>query len=251
MNFSLFILRIKKILAICSNFRYLMAFIKTGVAPSIEHSKLFEDYKFNNLIDVGGNIGQFSLFASQKNIKKILIFEPIVECAVKIKKIFKKNKNVKILKYALGQKKEIKKMFITNKIDSSSFFKPSDLLKQKLKIFTDQTKKIKIYRADKILNKVLKTDKILLKIDTQGYELEVLKGFGKKISFIDGIYCECSFVKMYEGQPIYKDIINYLNTKNFYLAKTYNKSFFSKKKLLQADFLFLKNSLSLNIKKST
>lgn len=239
MNFSLFILRIKKILAICSNFRYLIAFIKTGVAPSIEHSKLFEDYKFNNLIDVGGNIGQFSLFASQNNIKKILIFEPIAECSFKIKKIFKDNKNIKIFSFALGNKNESKKIYLTNKIDSSSFFRPSLLLKKKLNIYSNHTKTVNIYRADKILSREFNSDKILLKIDTQGYELEILKGFGKKIYLIYGIYCECSFIKIYEGQPLYKDILKYLNSKNFYLAKIYNKNYLDNKKLFQADFLFL------------
>jgi FkbM family methyltransferase len=248
MNTELFFLRLKKIFVVFTNIKYFNSFLKVGVTPSIEHQNLFKDYKFNKLIDVGGNIGQFSLFASQKNINKILIFEPIISCTKKIRKIFKNDKNIKIFNYALGNKKTIKKIYITNKIDSSSFFKPSSLLQKELKIHSNHTEKVKIFRADEILNKELKTDRILLKIDTQGYELEVLKGFGKKISSIYAIYCECSYIKMYQCQPVFKDIEQYLNNKNFYLEKIYNKSFLGNKKLFQADFLFLNKNLSTKIK---
>lgn len=241
MNIPIFVLRFKKLLAIFTNINYFIAFTKTGVAPSIEHRQLLIDYKFDSLIDVGANVGQFSLFADNNNIKQIIVFEPISECQKKIKKIFQNNKNVKIFKYALGSKNETKLMHLTNKLDSSSFYKPTNYLNKKLNIYSNHSRKIKILRADKILNKTYNLKNLLLKIDTQGFELEILKGFGNKISIVSAIYCECSYIKMYEGQPIYKDIIKYLKKKNFYLAKKYNQSFIEKK-LFQADFLFLRKS---------
>ena len=45
----------------------------------------------------------------------------------------------------------------------------------------------------------------MLKIDTQGYELEVLKGAARTLDRIDYILVETSFVPLYEGQANFRD----------------------------------------------
>jgi FkbM family methyltransferase len=56
-----------------------------------------------------------------------------------------------------------------------------------------------------------------LKIDTQGYEWEVLEGAQMTIPRLRGVLCELSLVPLYEGQHLWLDVIRRLETDGFTL----------------------------------
>lgn len=54
----------------------------------------------------------------------------------------------------------------------------------------------------------------VLKIDTQGYELEVLRGGGKTLKLFDIIIIECSFVNEYlNSKPTFVEVVQLLKKK--------------------------------------
>jgi hypothetical protein len=55
----------------------------------------------------------------------------------------------------------------------------------------------------------------LLKIDTQGYEMEVLKGSKNILNIVSYLLVEVSLVELYQGQKLLKDILDFLSKKNF------------------------------------
>lgn len=57
----------------------------------------------------------------------------------------------------------------------------------------------------------------LPKIDTQGYEWEVLSGAQMTLPHVQGIYCELSLVEMYKGQLLWMDMVNRLSERGFAL----------------------------------
>jgi FkbM family methyltransferase len=56
-----------------------------------------------------------------------------------------------------------------------------------------------------------------LKIDTQGFEWEVLEGARKTIPRITGILCEMSLTPLYAGQHLWKDILAWVEGEGFTL----------------------------------
>jgi FkbM family methyltransferase len=56
-----------------------------------------------------------------------------------------------------------------------------------------------------------------LKIDTQGYEWEVLEGARTTMSRLRGVLCELSLVPLYEGQHLWLDVVRRLETEGFTL----------------------------------
>ena len=77
----------------------------------------------------------------------------------------------------------------------------------------------------------------LLKIDVQGFELDVLKGLALKIKCFKYIYVELSHVELYREQALYNEVSNFLVDSGFICQEVVNKSYFNSK-LVQADYLY-------------
>jgi hypothetical protein len=78
----------------------------------------------------------------------------------------------------------------------------------------------------------------LLKIDVQGFELEVLKSAETLLPGFRWIYAECSAVALYEGQALADEVIQWLKMRQFDLVGRFNPSRGRDGALLQADLLF-------------
>lgn len=81
----------------------------------------------------------------------------------------------------------------------------------------------------------------LLKLDVQGFEMEVLKGGAKTIkNHINYIIVEANFVKLYENQPTFTELNRYLNELGFELKTMLDFNFGKDKSYIEADFLYHK-----------
>jgi len=56
-----------------------------------------------------------------------------------------------------------------------------------------------------------------LKLDTQGSELEILLGADKILSNTSMVEIEVEFLEIYEGQPLFPDVLKFMNEKGFEL----------------------------------
>ena len=239
-HLNLTILRFKKILNIflSLNYKIYFAYFRYFMSSSYEHYNVIKNtINVKSFIDVGANKGQFSLLVNSLFPKKnILAFEPIRSEYLIYKKIFNNNRNIRCFNVGLGNKTETKKLYLTKSKDSSSFFKPSKIqnnLFRNTNVFS--TEIVNIKKLSSFLHRLKKP--IFLKIDVQGYELKVLKG--ADLNQIQYIYLEGSYVRLYENQPLIKDIVKYLSNRNFELIGEYNLIKKNNKKI-QADFLFIK-----------
>jgi hypothetical protein len=55
----------------------------------------------------------------------------------------------------------------------------------------------------------------MLKIDTQGYEMAVLRGAEKMLPRLAGVQLELSLAPLYEGQTLYLELIDWLRARGF------------------------------------
>ncbi len=101
----------------------------------------------------------------------------------------------------------------------------------------------------KKLSSVLKDydhGKMHVKIDTQGYELEVLKSIqDRDYDLITAFEVECNLVEVYKNAPILEEIIKHLRIRSFDIYRIENgfgMPNFGQQ--LQVDVLFIKKSLS-------
>lgn len=238
---KLTILRFKKLLVIFKNWHLLQVFIKYKVLAAVEHKNILSK-EIKTLIDIGANRGQFSLAAiSKKPNINIFAFEPLQRPAIIYKEIFRNNNKVKIYDYAIGDEEKTMNMNLSSKDDSSSLLK---IAKLQTENFPGTEKvgeeKIKVAPLDRFLDTTKLLSPVLLKLDVQGFELQALKGTKSLFKDIDYIYCECSFIQLYENQALASDVINFLYNNNFNLTGAFNMQFDTVSNCIQADFLFEK-----------
>ena len=212
-----------------------------GIAANIELENLIKNLKFNTVLDVGSNKGQFILLLEGLFDKKKLIysFEPIKEVLNKQKKFFFNRKKIFFYNIGLGSKKsKNKNFFITNRKDSSSFLKVNSNLYKNNDFKIVSKKKVNLSTIDNEMNGKKIQMPILMKIDVQGYEMEVLKGSNKFLKKIKYIIIEVSNKEIYLTQSISQDLINFMKKNKFKIIKESSSNYLYKTNAYQKDILF-------------
>ena len=88
------------------------------------------------------------------------------------------------------------------------------------------------------------SDKVMIKIDTQGFEKNVIDGALESLKRIMIIQIEMSIVPMYENEMLFIEMIQYLEKKNFQLYSLENGHFNRNTgQLLQVDGIFVNKTL--------
>ncbi len=205
----------------------------------------FNEKKIDYILDVGANEGQFVKelrFYGYRD--KVLSFEPLLDANKKLIEISKNDNDWEIFRpLALGNKNTKNILNISKNSVSSSLLNMNEehidnapgsrFISQQS---TEETKLDDIFNELKIENKNL-----FLKIDTQGYEFQVLEGAQKNLHLFKGILVEVSLTELYEGQKPWLEIINFIQNHGFKLWSV-DRGFSNKKngKTLQMDLCFFK-----------
>ncbi len=140
--------------------------------------KICKEYP-NLCVDVGANIGSFSKYILKNSNSKIVAFEPHLISFKKLSKLKKKYPDrIKVFNFGLSNQNKILNLYYDKENSLWANFNPEvneiDYLKN-----NKMKQKCKVRKLDEIFskNKNLFKGKInLLKIDTEGYEYEVLSG---------------------------------------------------------------------------
>lgn len=63
---------------------------------------------------------------------------------------------------------------------------------------------------DNIFTKAEVSKVNMIKLDVQGYELEILKGFTKYLPSVDVVVTEVSLLDIHKGVPLFRDVVNFM-----------------------------------------
>lgn len=162
------------------------------------------------VLDIGSSNQRFSDALSKIENKYIIGFEPDDRSNCE-----QENSVLnKVYNLALSEFDEERDFYFTRKPECSSFFIPN---KKYLDLFPNKERwdivgkaRIHCKAMDSLYNEGLNNIDFI-KIDTQGSELEILRGGRKVLNNVLGVEVEAEFIEMYEGQPLFGDVCGFLN----------------------------------------
>lgn len=201
----------------------------------------------NLLLDIGANIGQFAEVTRQEGYKgKIVSIEPLSTAHHVLIKKAQKDSNWNVLeRTAIGAMDGIIEINISENSVSSSILPILDAHTkvEKTSKYTS-SEKVQLKKLDSIANSFIdKNSKLFIKIDTQGYEWDVLLGAEKTLRISRGVLLELSLVNLYQGQVLYDQILDFMKKNNFSLwAVLPNFTNQLNGQMLQIDAIFVRNN---------
>jgi FkbM family methyltransferase len=207
--------------------------------------QLLNYHKINKILDVGANKGQYVETMRDLGYKgKIVSYEPLTSAFQSLERNSKNDKLWQIHNIGIGSQNEKVKINISKNSFSSSIL---NILDSHVNAYPDSAyidkEEITIKTLDSIFQDFYEpNDRILLKIDTQGYEKQVLLGAEESLKHILGVQLEMAITPLYQDESLYTDIIEHLQERGFSLHSVEPGSSDSKSgRMLQMEGIFYRD----------
>jgi len=167
------------------------------------------------VVDVGANVGQYAGALRRAGYAgDIVSFEANPAAARRLQLAAAGDRRWRIESMALGPEPGSTKLHVTVDSLSTSLLAPTADTQYAFMIEAPESVVVEVRTLDSFL---LTKDKAptLLKLDVQGYELEVLRGASKTLEEVAAVECELSLVPLYEGQALIEDVVGHLRAAGF------------------------------------
>ncbi|MHA5049672.1 FkbM family methyltransferase [Streptomyces sp. SD15] len=166
---------------------------------------LLEKYAVNCVFDVGANTGQYGRRLRKLGYTgRIVSFEPTAAAFAKLERAAAKDDDWWVFNIGLGRADSAESIHVGWNT-MNSLLPPSDYGKDRyLRFAKTDTEEIEIRRLDGMMDKALAgiaDPRPYLKMDTQGYDLEVFAGAGERVTEFVGMQSEVAALRLYEGSP--------------------------------------------------
>ena len=182
---------------------------------------MLSTHNVNLIFDVGANAGQFGVLLRKIGFDgKIISFEPLSDAREILLNISNNDPLWQIApQTAIGEENGKIEIQIARNSYSSSVL---DMLDTHVNAAPDSKyigkEKVALRTLDSIAPDYMDSDSItFIKIDTQGYETQVMNGAKKLMSQIVGLQVEISLVPLYKGQCLFDETLKKLKNDGFEL----------------------------------
>ncbi len=169
------------------------------------------DFRPKNIVDVGASNGSWSIKASSYfHGVEFFLFEPLAEHTHYLEALFKADPRFRYFLTALGAAPGESTMFVSQDCDGSSvlFWEGQDSSRRRV---------IPVTTLDAMIESGQVQPPDLVKIDVQGFELEVLKGAGAALKSAQVFIVEVNLYEFMQHCPRVHEVIAFLAARDFYL----------------------------------
>lgn len=183
-------------------------------------TRVFDIEERLTVVDVGANEGQtIARVLKEFPQSHVHAFEPAPETHERLAASVANDSRVSIYPFACGSKAGSADFHITGNHWCSSLLAPSELGRRYYGDWyaTRQVVKVPVVTLDNWANQQGINRVDLVKVDVQGFDLEVLKGATGLLGNVRAINCECQFAPEYEGCASFSQIDRFLAENNFSL----------------------------------
>jgi FkbM family methyltransferase len=199
-----------------------------------------------NICDIGANAGDWTHVLHQLNphLTHVVLFEPQTKYQKTLQSLSMPGVTKKIYQCALGDREDILNIkggsasaSLLDATDTQSLYFPDSV--------KNETERVEI----KVLDRIYERDNLpipdLIKLDVQGFELNVLKGAISILSQCKYLVIELSFQEFYQEQPSLWEILKFLQELDYTIVgKGFEwRSLKNPAQILQMDAIFMNAKL--------
>ena len=180
---------------------------------------LLANQRIDLVLDVGANAGQYGRALRESGYQgQILSFEPLSDAWAQCAASVANDPNWTLApRMALGARDGEVEIHIAKNSASSSLLPMREIHREAApeSAYVGR-EKVDLRRLDGVArDATTRASRVLLKIDTQGYEMEVLAGATGILDRIHGLQVEISLTPLYENSPSMIDVLRALEDRGF------------------------------------
>lgn len=232
-----------------SSYRFLVTGVFSGchlyeLLSLTRNRRWLSEMRIATVIDVGSNTGQFiSAIRHLFPDARIFGFEPVPATFAKLEQSYGLKPNIELFNVAAGAASGNAVMQVSAFSESSSLLPMAATHVQEFPwTGVEEQVDVPIRPLDEVLANDLQGP-VLLKIDVQGFELAALEGAKRTLPLTDIILIELSLVPLYEGEPSFADIHQFLVQHGFVYKGSWHQLCSPRDgRPLQQDAIFIKRS---------
>lgn len=188
--------------------------------------EVLRQLRIGTVLDVGANVGQYGRLLRDIGYRgNICSFEPIPEYYEQLKAEAAGDARWFVYPYALGEREEELDINVSSKSVFSSFLPVNEYGTQNFQRSSEvvRQERVRISTLDAFFEREPRAIEgaVFLKMDTQGYDLNVIKGGQGVISGIAGLQSELSIRPIYDGMPRYLEALATYEGLGFQLVGIY------------------------------
>jgi FkbM family methyltransferase len=183
--------------------------------------ELFRREKIDCVVDAGAHLGQFGRLVRACGYEgEIVSFEPVLAVfAALTKTCCSGDPRWQAHRIALGSHDGSGVVNVARSTDFSSVLEPNGYSLAEFRGFTavENRERVAMRRLDAVAAEYVPgaAGRIFLKVDTQGSELEVLRGAEETLRRVAAVQVELSMKPLYKGMPRYHEVAAHLDARGF------------------------------------
>jgi FkbM family methyltransferase len=208
--------------------------------------QLIAERSIDVVLDAGANEGLFGVRLRAGGYRgRIVSFEPLSAAFAKLEQAAAADPRWECRQVALGAHAGRAVLNVAGNWASSSLLPMKRRLrKAEPRVAYVGTEECEVATLDDLRAEILQQqERAYLKLDVQGFELEVLRGAAATLEQVDVLDVELSLARLYDRAPLSDEVVHYLEERRFSLVETEPSFVHPKtKKTLQVDGLFVRIS---------
>lgn len=203
-------------------------------------------YRPHTIFDVGAHTGWF--FHCWKDWcpdAEVHAFEPAIEAHEKSRALYGGDPKIHFVNAGVGSAPGKLALNMMGQSDVSNSFLPHvaktwDEIEYRTGAISSRT--VDVITLDDYVRAQHIESIYLIKIDVQGYELEVLRGATETLRKTDYVFVEAAIRPLYEGAPRFSHVFDFLDASGFHLTdmRAWHRG---NRALVESDMLFRRNEL--------
>lgn len=204
----------------------------------------------NCVLDVGANVGSFALDLRNNGYDgQIISFEPTSRSFGILHDRAAADAKWSVHNVALGQSERSATINVMRDTHYSSLLSPlrigvEDFAKNGNTV--DHAETVEVRRLDGLFSEVtvgIDHPRVYLKMDTQGWDLEVFEGAGASLESVVALQSELSIRALYEGMPDFRTALSTYEGRGFHVSSLFPVARDSQLRLAEFDCIMVRSAL--------